>query len=274
MKAKLLSVLIVILLLSILFSGCTEEKIADDAATTAEEIKERFLQALKNVESYKYSANAIYEMTSIDESVNTTEQSMVITGEIDVLNKIAKQYMNITSEDLNQSLTVYLVDNVTYTGTQTNGNITWRIDMLTLGAFLGYSLLEQMSMFLENETLFDDGDIELRRLSDETFENKDCYILQMTLFQNQSSNTSNTYSTMEYNIRYWIAKDSSLLKKSYIKVTIDQTGSYLFGDYLSITTEMEILFYDYNIPINIELPHEAKNASAMPPGWDWDIPIQ
>ncbi len=257
---KLLTMWIIAILFVISFSGCVEEDVI-----TAVEIKERFLQALENVTSYKYSSNANATMTTIKKSTNTTEYSIVTTGEIDVLNKRVKQYMNTTSEDSNEThLIVYLIDNITYYGNQTDGNTTWTSSIWGSEFFYAYSLLEQITMFLEDETLLNNiSNMELKRLSDEKFENVDCYILQFTGFRNQSSTISNAYNYAGYDIKYWIAKNTNLLKKSIYRLINDLTGVYSFGgaNRSIITSEMELLFYDYNVPLNIELPPEAKNTN-------------
>jgi hypothetical protein len=261
MKKEILTVGIIALLLTIAFSGCVEEN-----TVTAEEIKERFLQAVEGVTSYRYSSDSAVTMTTIKESTNTKEFLIVQTGEVDNLNKKIKQYGNTTSEGSNEEHVIfYMVDNISYYGNQTNGNTTWRSSMIGSEMWNVYSYLEQITAGLENGT-GQFNNTELKRLSDETVENVDCYILRFTGFQNQSSTTINGYSYIEYDIKYWIAKDTNLLKKSNIKSTIDQSGIYSFGDANRsiVTAEMETFFYDYNVPLNIELPPEAKNTSFWP----------
>jgi len=261
MKKELVTIGITTILFAIAFSGCVEKN-----TVTAEEIKERFLQASKSVTSYKCSSSGTYAMTTIKESTSTKEFLLVQSGEVDNLNKKIKQYYNTTSEGSNEEHVIfYMVDNVSYYGNQTNGNTTWTSSYAGSEMWNASSLLETLTIILENGTV-QFNNTELKRLSDEKVENVDCYILQFTGFQNQSATTSNAYSRIEYDIKYWIAKDTNLLKKSYLKSTIDQTGVYSFGGAnRSIATgEMETIFYDYNVPLNIELPPEAKNNSLWP----------
>ncbi|MDH7517756.1 MAG: hypothetical protein QHH19_05375 [Candidatus Thermoplasmatota archaeon] len=261
MKKELLAIGTLAILFALSFSGCVEENVV-----TAEEIKERFLHALENVTSYKYSSEVTYSITTIKESTSTTESSVAMTGEIDILNKKVKQYLNTTSEGSNEGhLILYMVDNISYFGNQTNGNTTWTSSLMGSEMWSGYSYLELIATMLENGTE-QYNNTELKRVSDETVENVDCYILRFTGFQNQSATTSNAYSYIGYDVKYWIAKDTYLLKKSHLKSTIDQSGVYSFGgaNRSIITSEMEIFFYDYNVPLNIVLPPEAKNTNLWP----------
>jgi len=259
MKKEILAVGIIALLLTIAFSGCVEEK-----TVTAEEIKERFLQASKSVTSYKFFLSGTSEMTTIKESASTKEFLENMSGEVDILNKKLKEDINFTNveDSSEQHLIFYIVNNTPYYGNKTDGNITWSSVGEMPGLWNAYSLMESLATILENGTK-QFNNTELKRLSDETVENVDCYILQFTGFKNESTTTTLTgYSYTEYDVKYWIAKDTNLLKKSNLKSTIDQSGIYSFGDAnRTITTgEMEIFFNDYNVPLNIELPPEAKNS--------------
>jgi len=262
MKKELLVASICMLFLIISFSGCVEESV------TAEEVKNMFLQALEEINSYKHSSDSTITATTInDTETNTTAMMHIATGEVDILNKKLKQFFDITyaGESKEEHMIVYIVDNVTYYGNRTNGNITWTISHFFRSEVWNlYSQLEQLTIYLENETEIYNNS-ELKILSDETFENVDCYVLQFKVTNNQSSDYSQIggYYYVEMDVKYWISKDDNLLKKCRIASTSDSSGTYSFGDgnrFISVS-EMEVLFYDYNVPLNIVVPDEAKNSS-------------
>jgi len=254
MKKELLALLICMLFLITSFSGCVEE------SATAEEVKDMFLQALEEINSYKYSSDGVVTFSSINSSeTNTTNGTLTMMGEVDILNKKIKQFNNLTNIEASEEthLITYVSDNVTYVGNKINGNISWQ--MLPPGDVWNvYSIIESHASYLENGTS-EYNNSELKLLSDETFENVDCYVLQFKGNQNQSaSDFSVGYQYAELDVKYWISKNDNLLKKCHMESIYDSSG---FIGRTLITSEIEMLFYDYNVPLNIVVPDEAKNSS-------------
>lgn len=266
MKKELLALSIGVLLLVISFSGCVEED-----TVSAEEIKEMLLQALENVTSHKYSSEGITVMTTINEpETNITEMVPALTGEVDILNKKMKLFINMTytADSVpfkEEHIIIYHVDNITYFGNKTNENITWWSSYAPEVFWDAYSLLEQFTTFLENGTE-DYNNTELKRLSDETFEGVDCYILQFKGYRNDSAGYNLTgFQYIEYDVKYWVSKDTSLLKRCHVESIFDLSGIYSsFGNRSISVSEMDMLFHDYNVPLIIELPPEAENTSWGP----------
>jgi hypothetical protein len=274
MKKQIIIVGIIVLLVTIELSGCVKEETVK--AVTIEDIKERFLQAVENVTSYKFSVDGTYNSTRIKKSNNSTVQYASISGEIDVLNKRVRTYNNGSSDSGEKSYFIfYLVDNMSYFGNQADGNWTWEnwsSHLEPQQVWNANSYLELFSNALENETAWNSYNVTLEQLSDEKVGDVDCYVLQFIGFKNESLNYSISktsgyttgYSYKETDIEYMIAKDTFQLRKILYNTTSDENTINSYGNvsrYIN-TIDDEMFFYDYNVPLSIELPPEAKNASS------------
>lgn len=251
-----------------LISGCTSTQ-----DVTAETIKDNMLQAIEEVASYKYSADVTATITMINESgTNVTETVATQNGEVDIMNKKLKQDNIATTTGIaaGQHWIIYLVNSIQYYGIESDGNITWTSQNTSYTnesmAWISYSALDMQTFYFEGYY----ENTTLERLSDEVSEGIDCYVLYLTSSQNQSGEDSDTfpylgYASYEYEFKYWISKDTYSLIKTQSKVTADMSGWYTFGDAdRSITTsEMVIIFYDYNVPVTIEVPSEALEESMF-----------
>jgi hypothetical protein len=261
MKREMIILGVGLLLLITAFSGCIQENV------TAKEITENMLQAIEDVSSYKYSADVNVIQTMINESgTNITESDAIQNGEVDLANKKLKQDNTFTTTGTSdeQHWSIYLIDDIQYTGTESDGNITWEsLNTSFTNAsmtWIAYSALEGQTMFLENTLI--DADVE--RLSDDVLDGVDCYVLYLSYIENQSGDSygfdaPSGNSSYELEVTYWIAKDTYLLIKSYQKLTMDMSGWYAFGggDRSITASEMDVRYYDYNVPVVIELPPEA-----------------
>lgn len=266
MKKQFVIVGITLVLICVGFAGCISSE-----EITAEEIKANFLQAIEEVTSYKYSEDVTGTSTTINESgTNITETVATQNGEVDIANKKLKQDNAGTTTGLSyeRHWIVYIVDNILYSGSETDGNMTWTsTDTSYLNASMmwaAYSALGTMSLYLEG--VLENSTIE--RLDDEMVEGVDCYVLYLTAFQNISGGGSDMFpisgnASYEYELNYWIAKDTYFLIKVQFNSTSDMSGLYAFGeaDRMIIVAEMDIVFYDYNVPVIIELPPEVIEGS-------------
>lgn len=130
-----------------------------------------------------------------------------------------------------------------------------------------YSVIGGFKMLL-NQSFRDSFDLfTFERVSDETVNDIDCYVL----FLNATSNITNEnidgyhYGNRSSNIEdtFWIAKQTKYLMKAEINSLTDASGAYAMGwptPLRSITTvKMTIDFNDYNEPVTIMVPSEAKD---------------
>jgi hypothetical protein len=68
----------------------------------------------------------------------------------------------------------------------------------------------------------------------------------------------------------WISKDGSLLKKNDIRMSLAITPETLgltneSGDFqMNVDLQTQTLFRNYNQPVSIVLPEDARGATALP----------
>lgn len=263
MKKELLTLSICLLLLIISFSGCVEESVS------AEEIKERFLQAVEEITSYKYTANSTIARTKTNETGSISEINGQINYNctIDSSNKRWRvdmiAFANETQEihlyqEMNMTMAIYFENDTLYFPW---GNLTWRPSIRgTHGNdWYAYALLERQAYFI----LEDAG---LERLDDEVIDGDDCYVLNLTPVIGNivltNTSTDSIFPTgvsennfLEVKIVYWINKETNLLKKIYIKFIYNLSLSFDGGEIWD--HETELVFYDYNSDADVEAPWQS-----------------
>jgi len=128
------------------------------------------------------------------------------------------------------------------------------------------------------------GQIELTGY--ETFDGSECYVFNIVpdmpsimqwLSQQQMGNMEVDWESMEAiadafkELSYvcWIAKDTGLMKRLKADILMEITGeqSGLTGsdfDKMTMDMSVDMAMFDYNEPVSIVLPDEAKNAMEMP----------
>lgn len=274
MKKQILIVGINLIIIIGILSGCTT---SDGVA--AEGIIENFIKAVDEVDSYKYSGSGTTtQITTNDTSTSTEEQTYTIVAEVDISNKEYKVETDIsyTLEGIPGELSIpyYYVNDTLYTGMNYSGNMTW-MSWGSSNNWYAYSLLERQLLFISSG-------VEFERLDDAVVQGTDCYVVDVKPdvgnLQLTSSNTDFLFPTgisdenfIEVIIKYWINKDTKLLKRAYIKSSYNVTSSLIVedGNEQIYTHETDLLFYDYNVPVSVELPPEALEDNW----WDdWGEP--
>jgi len=127
----------------------------------------------------------------------------------------------------------------------------------------------------------------VKYLQDEKVEGVDCYVLEITPDLAQLWQTAMQQPWMEevpmeipdledmikkVSVKQWIAKDTLFLTKVNIQITILVTSEAMGmpeeeGE-MRMSIVMDMSVYDYNKPVSIELPAEARTAIEVP-SLDW-----
>ncbi|MCD6469138.1 MAG: hypothetical protein J7L32_07545 [Thermoplasmata archaeon] len=253
MGKGVLIVALTALLLTSYLSGCVEKHVnkQDDETLvlTAAEIKTSFLNAIKEVTSYKYSINGTIHKVTTNSSGNFTEnESLIQNG---VVNISSKRLM--IDQEYNGHTIYYLIDNVLYEGDEDDeGIINWSShDMRKLysdpsnQSWIAFSQLERQAYFVLNHSRH------IERLGDESVGNISCYVLNASL--DFGPNVDVKWDT----IRYWLSKEDHLLVKAYLKVTWNMGNSTDANNESAVEVQdMNLFFYDYNKPVEVTLPDE------------------
>jgi hypothetical protein len=209
------------------------------------------------------------------------------SGMMDIENSQMKMnmtmYMEIAGEDnVDMEMEIYFIDNMIYMMMDVPGTgptwmksdtpvETW--DEVT-GQWGG------LSSYLE---LLELAEIEVT--GSERVGGVDCYVVEITpdmeqlwqIFMHQTELALGMPDIDEesldevfhnYSVKQWIAKDTYLLIKAEIDMTMEFTPEILGfpeeeGE-LKMDATLTMLVYDYNQPVSIELPPEAEDAVEMP----------
>lgn len=258
-------VIIGLLMGTTLFLGCTEE------TSNAIKIKTDLIEAIQSLNSYKLSSDMTMDMTITNSSGTITQGTlMTLTGEIDIeYQKLKIESITTSAESGEIFLYYYIVDGIMYGGQEIGGEVTWTSQDLSLtgeenllNTWYSQSQLEgQINQVLDNA--------DVRQLDDESVNGDDCFVLKV--IPNFESEQANPYGIQisddpsgmfqEMDVKYWISKDTNLLVKAYTKMIMDMSWMFaLFGGEIdSVIYDMEITqtYYDFNVPVTIEVPAEA-----------------
>lgn len=263
-----------VLLIMLVLSGCTTQQgdITDD-------IKTNFLQAIEDVTCYKFSTDMTITMSITNESgTTTTTTDSIQNGIVDILNtNLVVEGTSTNAETYEiQNTIYYIVDGIIYSGTEdAEGNITWTSnDPSLMGEDTAlYTWYSQSQLEGQAHQILEIADVE--QLNDETIDGVECYVIKVTPNFEETESDDNPYGLpapesgladmfQDMDIRYWISKEDNLLIKAYTKISFDMSWMYAYiggFDSVLMVQEMEQSFYDYNIPVSIELPPEATEGA-------------
>ncbi len=173
----------------------------------------------------------------------------------------------------------YLINDTLYL--KVDGN--WTV-MKMPGVADAWSAQNTMTQQLE---MFNQSHLSL--IGSEMVEGVDCYEVQAeidmgvmadqlsaevtSLVPMQSMNYSELFRNMALDVHYWITKDTHLLKKTDVTEvfvvtpqSLGLTANESDTEEMRITSEVSMLFEDFNERVNIKLPAEAENAQPFPMG--------
>lgn len=158
---------------------------------------------------------------------------------------------------------VYILDDFRYVGTGKEGNLSWMYEELSSKTFKPtWNIHSSLDLFAEQITFEDpeqDTKMTWKRLKDESFDNQTFYVIKSKHVINDSDPASPGYNYFEVYHTYWIDKTNYNLYKGKINQIRDLTGVYATGfDRRYLNSEDIFTFYDYNIPVNIELSPDFK----------------
>jgi outer membrane lipoprotein-sorting protein len=279
MGKTLFSLLALVIILACL--GCGEKV----AQVNAAQLVDNALEAQVDVESYRLNM----EMT-IDMDGGFGGEEMEATMSIDasfLIDEANKEMemrmaadMEATGEEAEAAeMKMYLIDNTVY--------------MMMAVPDLGPMWIKQEvpADFWETQATIDQQlellqDSRVKYLQDEKVEGVDCYVLEITPDLAQLWQTAMQQPWMEevpmeipnledmikkVSVKQWIAKDTLFLTKVNIQITILVTSEAMGmpeeeGE-MSMSIVMDMLAHDYNEPVSIELPAEARNAIEIPLDW-------
>ncbi len=271
-------------------AGCVEEKRMSTA-----EIKEMVLATAENTDTYKFDMD-MTQKTLISNETDETEMTMASTGSgvMDRTSKKMKLEMMMTMqlpeeaeipETKEMKMDIYFINNTLYT----------KMDMGIPMMPAQWTKMEMPEEYWESQNqigqqmeLLNISKVEL--LEDEKVNDVDCYVLKLMpdiekywetvmkqeglseLMQSLRQNDSFDIGKLikEMSIKQWIAKGTKFPVKTEVQIKMAMSSADLnipeTEEKFTMTMDQRtnIVFYDYNEPVTIELPKEAESATGFP----------
>ncbi|MCK4398340.1 MAG: hypothetical protein KAV25_05045 [Methanophagales archaeon] len=271
-------------------AGCVEEKRMSTA-----EIKEMVLATAENTDTYKFDMD-MTQKTLISNETDETEMTMTSTGSgvMDRTSKKMKLEMMMTMqlpeeaeipETKEMKMDIYFINNTLYT----------KMDMGIPMMPAQWTKREMPEEYWESQNqigqqmeLLNISKVEL--LEDKKVNDVDCYVLKLMpdiekywetvmkqeglgeLMQSLRQNDSFDIGKLikEMSIKQWIAKDTKFPVKTEVQIKMAMSSADLnipeTEEEFTMTMDQRtnIVFYDYNKPVTIELPKEAESAGEYP----------
>jgi hypothetical protein len=243
------------------------------------------VEALEEVETYQFDISISLETTSAREGEPSVVSSFTATGRGTVDNLHREIWLELTTtmpllgEPASLTTETYIVAETLYT----------RVSLPeTPGAWIKQSISDFPQWWQQNNELdLRRGllqDSLMKRLPDEEVQGIDSYVLGVTpdiqkmwqFIQRQGEIPTGAVSPQqlremfkEMSMKAWIAKDTYLPLRFETQARTEMSAQIIpefppeMGK-LEMSTRSEMQLYNYNQPVSIELPPEAREAAELP----------
>lgn len=274
--------LLVLALILMAFSGCVEEK------PRAEELKTMMIEASNEVDTMRFSLDMdqVITIDGLNESQEiqktTIKSNNVGEGLVNVTDKSIWVHMTTSminpeypEDNFTMEVENYLIEDTMYMKLDQN----W-----TKIAGIPEDMWDEQNQLKNQMAMFEHTDVEL--VGSEKINNQDTYKLEMVIDMDAFSammaeqlgsmplfglNLTEIYKDSEMDYVVWISKETHLPLKADMKMEISMTPEAMglpaeLAGFNKMNTGMNMttLYFDYNLPVKIELPEEALDASSMP----------
>jgi len=294
-RLKILTLpLLALIIVALSLSGCGGKaaQTEDTSQLDLPQIVSDAMLALKNVSSYTYSLDMNIDMEATGgSSPGQATAKMESSGTADFTAKNMQMDLDMSVEQsdtqpgdtpMNVSAEMYMMGDTLYIKTDIPGaGEQWVKTALTEEMKQAYDLdlVDQQLAPLEDAT-------QIEYVKTETVDGSECYVLKIVpdmaamkewldeqqvtsgpLDWSQVQKLEDVFKELAYNT--WIAKDTKLIKKMNIQISIELNAAQ-FGidesefEKMTMDAEINMLMKDYNEPVTITLPDEAQNATEMP----------
>jgi hypothetical protein len=271
-----------------IFSGCVEEE-----QLSAADITEMVLANADKIHTYSFDMNMTTKMLITNETGQTDLTTISQgNGVVDNINKKMAIFMDMSMKIAEMpevpgrmEMEMYLVNNTIYSKVDM-GIATLPAQWVKMQMPEGYDdywssqnqLQQQMELLNASE---------VTRLEDDMVNGVDCYVLEIDpdlekfweLVSDQSGMVEQLQALPGFDIqkmmkslamKEWIAKDTNFPAKTEMAMSMAMSSEDLNIPYteekftMTMDYDIEMIFFDYNNPVTIELPEEAKNATTIP----------
>ena len=277
---KALSLLLVLIIIAA-YIGCGEKGL-EEASFDAQEVADDALAAQVDVESCRMDMDMRLDAEGEAEG-ERMEMTMSIdaSGVVDQANEEMEMEMSMNmratgEEAVAVDMEMYLVGDYLYTKVHIAGEEPdWIKQRVPADYWETQATVDQQIELLRTAQVEPLGYQKVRGV--------DCYVLELTPDLDELWQTMTQLPSMEellegmpnledviteMSVKEWIAKDTSFLTKAQIIMSMHMTpedvGMPEEEGEITMSIEMDIVAYDYNEPVSIELPPEAEGAEEVP----------
>ncbi|HID44052.1 MAG TPA: hypothetical protein EYP30_09855 [Archaeoglobaceae archaeon] len=286
MKSQNAGLFLVLVIAAIFVSGCSQEELSQ------EELKQMITETAEKVDTYKLDMNMEMK-TVMSNETESIEMTTFISGNGAVDQENRKMMMKLTTslsgleekESFETEMEMYYIESEMY----------MKMDMGVPEFPARWMKMKMPEENWESQNQLDQqlellNVSEIEILGSEEIDGIECYVLKITpdmekLWEvitnrpgiNEQMKELNDFDlgdiVKETYVKYWITKDTKFPIKTLTRMKMELTPEIMstsdanvsgFQPSMTMDSEIEIKYYDYNEPVEIELPEEARNATEFP----------
>lgn len=270
-----------VLVMALSFTAC-----GGGERTPAQEIVDGAVQALDDIQAYEFEMDMALDLAAESEyekvkMIMETDYS----GALDLDNQQMRMDVALNAEmtgedEIEAVMKLYLIDSTGYTMTDVPGeDPLWEKEELSETDWEG--VIEVLMLAKPQLELLEASEVEV--IGNESVKGIDCYVLRLTPDMEQLWETARQQAALgfteemglpefsaevldiassSFSVKQWIAQDTYFLMKAEIDMTLELTAEAMGmpdeEGVVAIAFVMNMLTYNYNQPVSIELPPEAE----------------
>jgi hypothetical protein len=271
---KYLSVLLLAIVITTVGLACS----GTGASLSADQVMENAVAAQADVESFRLDATLTASVE--DPEAGTTTVSLDADCAVDLedaeIEAIADLSLDMTGMNIAAEIEAYVVDNYAYMMMSLMGQTTWTKQPVPADI---WETVEGSQSQLEGLL----GSVDAEVVKEEKVNGVNCYVVEIApdlgqlqqalmdqpgLGEDLGEMPDLESMVEELSFKLWVAKDTYFLSKAKINITLnmaDETAGIPAG---TVDLSLEIVAYDYNQSISIELPPGAESAEEGSSGFE------
>ena len=279
MWKKILTVsLALVMVLS--FAACAEEDGEEGGLPSAQEIVDGVIESLDDIRTYKFDMDMTMDMAGEAEG-EAFEAAMVMdgSGTLDLENRQMRMDMTISmaipgEPEMDMGMEMYLIGDMVYILMEIP-----EMEPMWIKSEMPEGYWEEMSQVEPQIELLEVAQVEV--IGSEKVGGIDCYVLEVTpdleqlwqIVMQQAEMAGEMPDITEellqemfrsFSVKQWVTKDTYFLAKVEMDMAVELTPEAMGfpGEEGVFTMDiaMNLLAYNYNQPVSIELPPEAEEA--------------
>lgn len=266
------------------FTACAVEVTKEVGLPSTQEIVDGVLESLDNIKTFQFDMDMTVDMSGEVEG-EAVEMTMVMDSDaaIDVENREIGMKINIDMAlpdegEMEIGEEVYIIGDMMYMFIDVPGTgPMWLKSKMPAGSWEHMSQNEAQIELLKTA--------QVKVMGSEKIQGIDCYVFELTPDMEQLWQIAMQQATVvgeevlpdvpeeffqemfrSFSVKQWIAKDTYYLTKVETNMAIELTAEAMGieeGEVFQDIT-MTLFIYDYNEPVSIVLPPEAKGAIEIP----------